>query len=95
MESIVIAVRVQPGASRTEVMGWRDTVLWLRVQAPALDGRANRAVVDLLAAALGVSRAAVSVQRGLRSRAKAVLVATDDPDAVQERLRGLGPRTPG
>jgi hypothetical protein len=48
-------VRVQPRASRSEIVGWRaDGVLSVRVAAPPVEGAANAAVAALLAAALGV-----------------------------------------
>ena len=60
-----ISVRVQPGASRTQVGGRYGTgappVLLARVAAPAADGRANRALIEALAAAFGVRRRCVTV----------------------------------
>ena len=93
--AVTIPVRVQPGASRTEVVGWRGGVLWLRVQAPALDGRANRAVIELLAGTLGLPRSALSVQRGVKSRDKVLRVETAVPETILERLGALGPTAPG
>ena len=48
----LLRVRVQPGAGRDEVIGWREGALRVRVTAPPHDGRANVAVTRLLAAAL-------------------------------------------
>ena len=70
----IIAVRAQPGARRTEIVGIRDGVLVARVGAPALQGRANEALCRLLARSLGVRRSQVSVVRGEGSRDKLVRV---------------------
>ena len=82
----VLRVRVQPRASRDEVLGWRDDALRVRVGAPPLDGRANDAVVRLIARAAGVPRAAVRVVGGERSRDKLVSVQGLSVTALRERL---------
>jgi len=73
-------------------VGWRaDGVLSVRVAAPPLDGRANTSVGALLADALGLRPAAVSVIRGERSRDKVVRV-TGLARAEIERRLGMGAR---
>jgi uncharacterized protein len=71
-------VRVHPGARRTEVGGRYGTdnapSLVVRVAAPATDGKANAAVVEALAAALGVHSRAVRLIAGASSRSKVVEV---------------------
>ncbi|PYM33773.1 MAG: DUF167 domain-containing protein [Candidatus Rokuibacteriota bacterium] len=81
-----LRVRVEPRASRDEVVGWREETLRLRVSAPPLEGRANAAVVDLIARAAGVARSAVSVVAGERSRDKLVRVAGVSAAALRARL---------
>ena len=75
-----LAVRVQPGAKRSEVAGLHGDRLKIRIAAPALDGRANDALVAFLAGELGVARGRVAVARGERSRDKLVAVTGEaDP----------------
>ncbi len=66
----VLCVRVQPRASRNELTGWRDGVLSIRLTAPPVDGSANRACREFLAAALGVRRADLELVSGEKSRDK-------------------------
>lgn len=73
--TLTLDLHIQPGASRTEIAGEHGDRLKLRVSAPPVDGAANRAVVEFVAARLDVARAAVSVVRGTTSRAKTVAVA--------------------
>lgn len=84
-----VSVRVRPGAPRTSVGGryglGEPPVLVVRVQQRAVDGRANEAVVDALADAFGVTRAAVRITAGARSRTKLV----DVEGADDQVLRGL------
>ena len=82
-----LRVRVTARASRDELVGLRDGVLHVRVSAPPVDGKANRAVTRLIAKALGVGRTSVTVIKGERSRDKVVAIEGVEPDAVLRALR--------
>jgi uncharacterized protein (TIGR00251 family) len=86
MSSAKISVRVQARARRDELVEVRDGVLLIRVTAPALDGRANRALCRLLADRLGVARSTVVILRGQRSRDKLVQVEGADQATVDAAL---------
>ena len=88
-------VRVRPGASRTQVGGgYGDPpALIVAVSAPAVDGRANDAVVAAIADALDVRPRAVRIVSGSTSRTKVVAVDVDAPESVAERLAKLRSRT--
>ncbi len=76
-------VKVHPKASRDQVVGYRDGVLQLRVTAPPDKGRANAAVVALLADALGVAKSRVRIVRGQSSRDKVLTVESLTPEYVR------------
>jgi uncharacterized protein (TIGR00251 family) len=76
---LVLEVRVQPRASRSEIGGTLGDRLRVRLQAPPVDGRANAALVEFLAETFDVPRAAVTIERGLTGRDKRV------------RIHGVGP----
>jgi uncharacterized protein (TIGR00251 family) len=69
-----INVRVQPRASSNEIVGYRDGILRVRLQAPPVDGAANEALVRFLADEFGVSRRQVRIVSGSGSRNKIVEV---------------------
>ena len=69
-----LAVHVQPGAKRSAVAGLHGERLKIRIAAPALDGRANDALVAFVAETLGVPTRSVRVATGERSRDKVVAV---------------------
>ena len=73
-EGCAIRVRVQPRASRDRVMGFRDGTLRVSVTAPPHDGRANVALLELLARRLGVARSRLRIVRGHAARDKVVAV---------------------
>ncbi len=85
------AVRVRPAARRTRVGGrWGPAdapALLVAVTAPAAEGRANQAVVDALARALGVRRSAVRLVSGGSGRTKLVEVDDVEPEAVEALMR--------
>ena len=88
---LTLALRVQPGAGRDQVLGLvadaaGDLALKVKVAAPAEAGRANAAVVALLAEALDLPKSALSLVRGERDRNKVVALA-GDPAALEPRLR--------
>jgi hypothetical protein len=67
-------VRVQPRASRSEVVGEQEGALRVRLTAPPVDGAANDALVDLLAKLLDVPKRDVHIVGGATSRRKIVQV---------------------
>lgn len=92
MGALRFAVRVKPGARRTAVGGrWdgRDgTALVVAVAAPAVDGKANAAVLVALAAAFGVRPGRLAIVTGERGRDKLVELR-DPPDDAERRLGAL------
>jgi uncharacterized protein len=82
-----VSVRVQANARRDELVGIRDGVLVVRVAAPAVDGRANRALCRVLAKRLGVAASRVTIARGQRSRDKLVQLEGADQAALDAALR--------
>lgn len=75
---IAIAVRVTPGARRSEVIAADGERLRVRLAAPPVEGKANDALRRFLADACGVRTSAVTLRRGERSRDKVVAIAGID-----------------
>jgi uncharacterized protein (TIGR00251 family) len=68
--AVTLTVRVQPRASRDEIAGVMDGALKVRLQAPALEDRANMALCEYLARLLKTPKSAVRILSGERSRIK-------------------------
>ncbi len=79
-------LRVTPGSGSDIVVGPFGGRLRVRVRAPAEKGRANRAVLRLLAAVLEVPEGKVEILTGYTSRDKTILVRGLAPDEVVARL---------
>jgi uncharacterized protein len=92
-QGISLALRVTPRGGRDDIDGLETladgrVVVKVRVRAIADGGEANRAVTQLLARALGVSKANVRILSGTTSRLKQIAVG-GDPTKLGEALREL------
>lgn len=83
---IEIALKVRPGAQRSGIAGTHDNRIKVAVNAPPEDGKANRAVVKLIANRLGIATANVEVVRGITSRSKTVRVTGATMSEISQRL---------
>jgi uncharacterized protein (TIGR00251 family) len=79
-----ISLKVVPGSSRDEVAGWLGDSLKVKVKAPPEKGRANEAVIALLADRLGVDASSIAVVSGHGSPAKIVAVDGMDDEAIRQ-----------
>jgi uncharacterized protein (TIGR00251 family) len=84
--TVVLRLLVQPGARRTGIVGRHGGAVKVAVQAPADQGKANEAVLRLVAESLGVGRADVELVAGGTSRTKRVAVRGADATEVRRRL---------
>ena len=92
-QGISVALRVTPRGGRDDIDGIETladgrSVLKVRVRAVADGGEANRAVLGLLAKALGMPKAKLRILSGATSRLKQVAI-DGDPKALGEALRKL------
>jgi uncharacterized protein len=82
-----VRVRVHPGARRNAIGGWlEDGTLKIEVTAVPESGRANRAVCELIAEAVGAPRQQVSVVRGETSRRKQIEIEGVDAAEIRRRI---------
>ena len=72
-----LSVRVTPNAKTTQITAWRDRVLFLRLAAPPIDGRANIALVSFLAELFSLPKTSLALQKGSSSRTKVVDIPLD------------------
>lgn len=84
-----LALRVQPGARRSALVGPHGERLKIAVQAPPADGRANDALLGYLAGCLDVRPGALRLVAGAASRDKSVLIECDPSEAARIAQRLL------
>jgi uncharacterized protein len=89
-EGCTLAVRVQPGAKRTAILGvygeGEQTQLKIALQAPPVDGRANEALIEFLAQLAGVPKSSVTILSGQSSRSKVCAIKAMTGKAIREKL---------
>ena len=73
-EGLILDLRVQPGAKKTEWAGLYDRQLKLMVQSPPVEGAANLACITFLAHYFGMKRSEVKLLKGGKSRSKVFLI---------------------
>ncbi len=73
-DGVLLAVKLQPRASKNEIGEAEGSELKIRVTAPPVDSAANQALVDLLAGMLNCPRSAVQLLRGQTSRHKTIQI---------------------
>lgn len=80
------AVRVQPRASCSEVVGELDGALKVRLAAPPVAGAANEELIRLLAKLLDVTRGQVAILSGATAKTKVIRIAGLDEQAASAKL---------
>lgn len=88
---IALTVRIHPNARRNEIVGLYGDALKIKVAAPAVDNKANAALVEFLGETLGLPKSAIIIRRGSSSRSKLLEIA-GGPDLVA-KLGALAARS--
>ncbi len=83
-----LTVYVQPGASRSNIVGRHGDAIKVRLAAPPVDGRANEALVVFIATKCGVASSDVTLVRGHVSRRKTLDVTGVSATDIERRLLG-------
>ncbi len=86
---IQFAVRVAPRSSRNGVAGVYGEAIKVRLTAPPVEGAANQALVEFIAAALGVPHSNVEIVAGHTGKNKVLSVSGLSEDEVRARLAAL------
>lgn len=93
-------VKVQPGAKKTELAGTSEGLLRVRLAAPAVDNKANSALLEFMAAQIGTRKNKIQLASGEKSRKKRLFVPREaKPDftaltAWENAESGLGASDP-
>jgi uncharacterized protein len=69
-DDIIFTVHVKAGCRRERIVGEIDSALKIEVSAPPVEGKANDAVIKLIAKSLGIPKTAVKIESGKRSKKK-------------------------
>ena len=81
-----LKVKVVPGSSRDEIVGWLGDALKIKVMAPPEKGKANEAVVEMLADHLGVGMDDIKVVSGHSSPSKVLAINGMDDERIKKAI---------
>lgn len=85
-DGCILSVRAQPGARRDTIVGEHAGMLKVAVSAPPDKGRANEAIIEVLAQAMGIKRAQIELVSGATSRQKQFLLRGISMSELQGKL---------
>jgi uncharacterized protein len=81
-QKLTLMLHVQPNAKKSEIAGPHGDALKVKVAAPAMDNKANAALIELLSEMLGVPKSAIVVRHGATGRRK-VIEITGGPELAK------------
>ena len=81
-----LKVRVIPNAKKSEWNGYRENELVLRLNAPAVEGKANQAAIEFVSRFFGVSRSAVLLVSGEKTRHKIFQIVGLESSDLERKL---------
>jgi uncharacterized protein (TIGR00251 family) len=79
-----LKVKVVPGSSRNQIAGWLGDALKIKVTAPPEKGKANEAVIELLAETFGIAADNIEVVSGHSSPSKLIAITGMDDEAIKK-----------
>lgn len=91
MADTLLKLHVTPRGSRSEIIGWREDTLCVKITAPPVEGAANAAIVKFIADSLGVRKNQVELVSGERSREKTVKVTGLSDSDIRSRISTRSP----
>jgi len=86
-ERVVIVVQVQPNTSQNKVIRFEDGILYLRIAAPAVKGKANRELLNFLSDILGVGKTSLTIVKGITNRRKVIAIEGLKQTEVTAKLK--------
>ena len=88
-DGVIFRVKVQPGAAKNEIVGVQGDALKIKINAPPVKGKANRALVDFLAKKLGTRKSDVEIVSGHTSRVKIIKVVGEGTQKLEKSVKLL------
>lgn len=89
-DGTVLVCRVRPNAGKNSIEGLREDGLSVHLTAPAVEGKANKALVAFLAKQLHIAKSKVTIKTGEKGRTKVLVISGLKPGEVSMRL-GINP----
>ena len=85
--SAIISCRVQPNSAREGIGEIKNDAVAIRLNAPAVEGKANDALIKFLSKRLGISRSRISIIKGGKNRNKLVAITGLSIEEIEHSLK--------
>ncbi len=85
-QGVILQLRVIPNAKKNMIQGIHDAALKIRIAAPPVEGKANKALRKFLAQSFGLSVSRIEILAGDTGRCKKVLLAGLTSEAIHQVL---------
>jgi uncharacterized protein len=86
---LTLYCHLQPGAKQNQLCGLYNDRLKIQIRAPAVDGKANKALIEYLSKAFNIAKSKILIHKGLNQRSKTVLI--DGIEQLPGALQQLAP----
>lgn len=85
---MIIEVKLKPKAKNNEILGFKNGVLQIRVKDPPIEGRANKALVRLLAKRLKIAKSCIKIKSGETAKIKKLIIECIEEKEIFKQLNG-------
>ncbi len=85
-DGTIVQIKLSPRASDNKIVGIMDDAVKIRLQAPPVDGKANKALIKFIAKLLKVPASGVQIISGDTNRNKRIFIRNISPEAVRQKL---------
>jgi uncharacterized protein len=83
-----LKIKLQPRASKNEIIGFIEGMLWLRLTAPPVENKANIALIEFLADQLHIRKSEIQLVSGTKSRIKTIEINGFIEPEIISRIKG-------
>jgi len=84
---VLLKLHIQPGATKTEIVGLHGDRLRIRLKAPPVDGKANAGLIRFLSDILKVPKGRITITHGEAGRQKTVFVEAISESGIQDLIK--------
>ena len=84
-----ISIKVVPGSSQNTIAGWLGESLKIKVKCPPESGKANKAVITLLASQLNIPKTTINIISGGKSSHKILEINTLTEKEIMDKINSI------
>lgn len=82
-DGIILQLRISPNASKNEIIRTEE-ILKVKITAQPIDGKANKALIELLSKSFKIPKSSIEILKGETSKDKTILIKTFDREKIEK-----------